>query len=47
MEVARDDETHRNKTGEQHVTLTLTFKKAISASAGGSRKSKTKVSSFI
>ena len=47
MEVARDDETHRNKTGEQHVTLTLTFKKAISASAGGSRKGETKVSSFI
>lgn len=46
MEVARDNETHRDKTGE-HVTLTLTFKKAISASAGGSRKDKTKVSGFI
>lgn len=36
MEVGKDIKTHGDKTGEQLVTVALTFKKANSPCAGGS-----------
>lgn len=47
MVVGKDIETHGEETGEEIMTVTLTFTKGIGPCAGGTRKDKAEVSGFV